>query len=190
LTEFTPEEKKLQQLRMMLEASKQFLHKQNLDKSLRAEYEEQKRRHMEEQMKVHSNFQQSGPTILPGSLVPHIDTSYLNPQNNFLQVFDDSPKNPMDILIEQLQAVWNLKNKDLYVLYCYRPSDTNSKIFIPYRTGVIGIFKTLDEVVNRQNEIQNKSIPEYKGYQLFIAKSKIIESEKDYEFPLGFNEAF
>ena len=80
------------------------------------------------------------------------------------------------------------EGKDFWVLYCYRPPSLNQKQFIPYRTGVIGIYKTLDELTKRLHHIELRY--EYKDYQFFYAQSKLIESEEDYSYPLGFNEAF
>jgi hypothetical protein len=82
------------------------------------------------------------------------------------------------------------KEKDFWVLYCYKPPSINQKHFTPYRTGIIGIFKTLDDLKKRVEQIERENIAEYRDYQLFYASSKIIESEKDYNYPLGFNEAF
>lgn len=81
------------------------------------------------------------------------------------------------------------ESKEFWVLYCYRPPSINQKHFSPFRTGVIGIFKTLDDLIKRMEEIKSKNIAEYRGYQLFYAPSKLIESMKDYAWPLGFNEA-
>lgn len=82
------------------------------------------------------------------------------------------------------------KKEEYYVLYCYSPPDIHAKQFISYRTGVIGIYRTLQEATQRRLEIISKNQYEYRGFQLFIGYSKIINDTKDYPFPLGYNEAF
>jgi hypothetical protein len=82
------------------------------------------------------------------------------------------------------------KKEEYYVLYCYSPPDIHAKQFIPYRTGVIGIYRTLQEATQRRLEIITKNQYEYRGFQLFIGYSKIINDIRDYSYPLGYNEAF
>jgi hypothetical protein len=106
------------------------------------------------------------------------------------------PHNPLEDIFgdddgdDKLDGNDDDKDNEYYVLYCYKPPDIHGKKFIPYQTGIIGIFKTLDDAEKRRYEIIRRNMSEYRGFLLLIGFSKIIKTDKDYSFPMGYNEAF